>query len=260
MNDHVSKPISPVILFSTLEKYYTPAQAAAVRAARATAVVPETAVVAAVVAAVATPVASDALPQIEGLAASEGLARVAGNKKLYLKLLRQFVAQEADAAVRISACLTSGDRGTAERLAHTVKGVAGSLGAGAVQAAGGVLEKAIGDGADAATCAPLCDALAAEMARLIERLGPDYAPAAVDATAAAPVAEFDPATGRPIVERMLQRLADFDADAAEDLDSHRDVFRALLGHEGFTAFESHVQEYALGDAHAALEAALQTLS
>jgi hypothetical protein len=40
--------------------------------------------------------------------------------------------------------------------------VAGSLGAGAVQAAGGVLEKAIGDGADAERCAPLCDALAHE--------------------------------------------------------------------------------------------------
>jgi signal transduction histidine kinase/CheY-like chemotaxis protein/HPt (histidine-containing phosphotransfer) domain-containing protein len=261
MNDHVSKPISPVILFSTLEKYYTPAQAAAVRAARANAVVPETAVGAAAVApAAVAPAASDALPHVEGLAADEGLARVAGNKKLYLKLLRQFVAQEADAAVRISACLTAGDRGTAERLAHTVKGVAGSLGAGAVQAAGGVLEKAIGDGADAATCAPHCDALSAELARLIERLGPDYAPAAVDATAVAPVAAFDPATGRPIVERMLQRLADFDADAADDLEIHREVFRALLGHDGFTAFEAHVQGYALGDAHAALDAALSALA
>jgi hypothetical protein len=70
------------------------------------------------------------------------------------------------------------------------------------------------------------------------------------------VAAFDPATGRAIVERTLQRLADFDADAADDLDTHRDVFRALLGHEGFAAFEGHVQGYALGDAHAALEAAL----
>jgi hypothetical protein len=133
--------------------------------------------------------------------------------------------------------------------------VAGSLGAGAVQAAGAVLEKAIGNGADADACAPHCDALARELATLIEQLGPDFAPAPVD-TAAAPVAAFDPATGRPIVERMLQRLADFDADAADDLDTHRDVFRALLGHDGFTAFEAHVQGYALGDAHTALEAAL----
>jgi two-component system sensor histidine kinase/response regulator len=258
MNDHISKPIAPAILFATLEKYYAPARAAAVRSARAAAAVPVSATPGATpgAAPAAAPVAApDALPRIPGLAVDEGLARVAGNKKLYVKLLRQFVAQEADAGARISACLASGDRGTAERLAHTVKGVAGSLGAGAVQAAGGVLEKAIGDGADADTCAPHCDALAAEMALLIERLGPDYAPAPVEA-AAAPVAAFDPATGRAIVERTLQRLADFDADAADDLDTHRDVFRALLGHEGFATFEGHVQGYALGDAHAALEAAL----
>ena len=252
MNDHVSKPISPVILFSTLEKYYAPARAAAVRAARGDVAAPAAEVTAA-------PVVADTLPRIAGLAVDEGLARVAGNTKLYLKLLRQFVAQEADAGARIRACLISGDRGTAERLAHTVKGVAGSLGAGAVQAAGGVLEKAIGNGADADACAPHCDALARELATLIEQLGPDFAPAPVD-TAAAPVAAFDPATGRPIVERMLQRLADFDADAADDLDTHRDVFRALLGHDGFAAFEGYVQSYALGDAHAALETALSALA
>ena len=254
MNDHISKPIAPAILFATLEKYYAPARAAAVRAARAAAVVP-TATERANPAAPVVAVATEILPRIEGLAVDDGLARVAGNKKLYVKLLRQFVAQEADAGARIAACLASGDHGTAERLAHTVKGVAGSLGAGGVQAAGAVLEKAIGDGADAAACAPHCDALAAQMALLIERLGPDYAPAPVE-TAAAPVGAFDPATGRPIAERMLQRLADFDADAADDLDTHRDVFRALLGNDGFTAFEAHVQGYALGDAHAALEAAL----
>ena len=261
MNDHISKPIAPAILFATLEKYYAPARAAAVRAARAAQAAAAGPASTAPVAAPGTapgtaPVAApDALPRIPGLAVDEGLARVAGNKKLYVKLLRQFVAQEADAGARISACLASDDRGTAERLAHTVKGVAGSLGAGAVQAAGGVLEKAIGDGADADSCAPHCDALAAEMALLIERLGPDYAPAPVE-TSAAPVGAFDPTTGRAIVERTLQRLADFDADAAEDVDSHRDVFRALLGHEGFAAFEAHIQGYALGDAHAALEAAL----
>ena len=253
MNDHISKPIAPAILFATLEKYYAPARAAAVRAARAANV--PAATERADSAAPVVPVVADALPRIEGLAVDEGLARVAGNKKLYVKLLRQFVAQEADAGARISACLASGDRGTAERLAHTVKGVAGSLGAGAVQAAGGVLEKAIGDGADAERCAPHCDALTQAMALLIERLGPDYAPAPVE-TASAPVAAFDPVTGRPIAERMLQRLADFDADAADDLDTHRDVFRALLGHDGFTAFEGQIQGYALGDAHAALEAAL----
>ncbi len=262
MNDHISKPISPAILFETLEKYYAPARAAAVRAARATAVAEAIAAdptVAVASAPAVPPAVTEELPRIEGLQVDDGLARVAGNKKLYLKLLRQFVVQEADAGTRISDCLSSGDRSTAERLAHTVKGVAGSLGAGAVQAAGGVLEKAIGDGADAERCAPLCDALAHELTTLIARLGPAYAAAPV-AAVAAPAAPFDPATGRPIVERMLERLANFDADAADDLDTHRDVFRALLGDEGFATFEGHVQGYALGDAHDALVNAMSAFA
>jgi HPt (histidine-containing phosphotransfer) domain-containing protein len=204
-------------------------------------------------------VVTEELPRIEGLQVDDGLARVAGNKKLYLKLLRQFVVQEADAGARISACLSTGDRSTAERLAHTVKGVAGSLGAGAVQAAGGVLEKAIGDGVDAEGCSPLCDALAHELTTLIARLGPAYAAAPV-AVAVAAAAPFDPVTGRPIVERMLERLANFDADAADDLDTHRDVFRALLGDDGFATFEGHVQGYALGDAHDALAQAMRAFA
>ena len=262
MNDHISKPISPAILFETLEKYYAPSRAAAVRAARAAAVAEAIAAdptIAVASAPPVPPVVTEELPRIEGLQVDEGLARVAGNKKLYLKLLRQFVVQEADAGARIGDCLRSGDRSTAERLAHTVKGVAGSLGAGAVQVAGAVLEKAISDGVDAEGCAPLCDALAHELTTVIARLGPAYAAAPVT-VAAAPAAPFDPVMGRPIVERMLERLANFDADAADDLDTHRDVFRALLGDDGFTTFEGHVQGYALSDAHDALVDAMRAFA
>ena len=76
--------------------------------------------------------------------------RVAGNKKLYRKLLRQFSTTEADAAQRIAAALAENDSGLAERLAHTVKGVAGNLGASAVQNAAASLEKAIAGSAPAA--------------------------------------------------------------------------------------------------------------
>jgi two-component system, sensor histidine kinase and response regulator len=68
--------------------------------------------------------------------------RVAGNRKLYLKLLRQFVEQQGPAPAQITKALAQGDTSLAERLAHTVKGVAGSLGAAQVQHAAGLLEKA----------------------------------------------------------------------------------------------------------------------
>ena len=93
---------------------------------------------------------ADELPEVPGLNMAEGLMRVAGNKKLYRKLLRQFSKTEADAAQRIGSALAEKDRALAERLAHTVKGVAGNIGASAVQNAAANLEKAIKGSAPAA--------------------------------------------------------------------------------------------------------------
>jgi len=256
MNSHISKPISPALLFETLEKYYAPARASAARAARAAAAsgAPESPVSPQGQPSAAAAL-DDSLPRIPGLQVDEGLARVAGNRKLYLKLLRQFVVKDADVASRIRACLTAGDRDTAERLAHTAKGVAGSLGAGAIQSAGAALEKAIHDGAETTACTPLADALGDAMGDLIAQLGPAFGASPEAATA--PPAIFDPVADRPTVERMLQRLATFDADAADELEANASVFRALLGDNAFETFRGSVDGYALGDAHAQLEAAFR---
>ena len=88
MNGHVSKPIDPSALFETLERFVTPT-------AKGDAVPPQEPAPAAVA-------EVDELPEVAGLNVAEGLVRVAGNKKLYRKLLRQFSSTEADAAQRIA--------------------------------------------------------------------------------------------------------------------------------------------------------------
>ena len=76
MNGHVSKPIDPSLLFDTLERFVVPT-------AKGPAVPPQEPAPTAVAEA-------DELPDVPGLNTAEGLMRVAGNKKLYRKLLRQF--------------------------------------------------------------------------------------------------------------------------------------------------------------------------
>jgi HPt (histidine-containing phosphotransfer) domain-containing protein len=75
------------------------------------------------------------LPPVDGIDSADGLRRVGGNHKLYVKLLRQFASQQADVVGQIRAALATKDSESATRLAHTLKGVAGNLGAGPVQAA-----------------------------------------------------------------------------------------------------------------------------
>ena len=66
------------------------------------------------------------LPGIDRIA---GLRRVAGNETLYHKLLLDFHRDYATSADRIRAAISENRLTDAERLAHTLKGVAGSIGA-----------------------------------------------------------------------------------------------------------------------------------
>jgi signal transduction histidine kinase/CheY-like chemotaxis protein len=132
MNDHVSKPIDPDNLFATLMRWARPRPMQAVSSQ-------------------APPVkaADDVpLPEIAGINLADGLKRVAGNRRLYRDLLGQFADKQRDAAAQISAALKDGDQKLAERIAHTVKGVAGNIGISEVQSAAQKLEKAIHEGED----------------------------------------------------------------------------------------------------------------
>src|SRR5277367_5514216 len=136
MCDHVTKPIDPDALIATLLRWAKPRE---VHAAGAD-VTP------------AKPVDEIMLPEIEGVDLQDGLKRVVGNKRLYRDLLLQFALKQADAPAQISAAIEGGDWKLAERIAHTVKGVAGNIGLGQVFAVAEKLEKAIrhGDEVEAA--------------------------------------------------------------------------------------------------------------
>ncbi len=91
MNDHISKPIDPAMLFETVGRFYRPVASAGASTATCHSELesPQPAERRLIRAP-----ASDELPSVAGLDTKDGLSRVAGNRKLYLKLLRQFVEQQ----------------------------------------------------------------------------------------------------------------------------------------------------------------------
>jgi PAS domain S-box-containing protein len=132
MNDHVSKPIDPDNLFSTLMRWAKPLPKPAVESrASFTSIKASDEVV---------------LPEIAGIDLADGLNRVARNRRLYRDLLREFAAKQGNAAAQISTALERGDLKLAERIAHTVKGVAGNIGITEVQSVAQKLENALRDG------------------------------------------------------------------------------------------------------------------
>jgi two-component system, sensor histidine kinase and response regulator len=264
MNDHISKPIDPEMLFATVGRYYKKAEAGGLTQRKKDASAPGAKLqnggagggVAAAKALEGATQPGDVLPVVEGLDTKDGLARVAGNRKLYLKLLRQFVEQQGPALEQISDALAKGDAALAERLAHTLKGVAGNIGAKGVQAAAGVLEKLIRDKADSADLDAAKQQVAAVLGPLIGQLRAMCGSPATEVAAQHPAVTVNPVKTREATARLKELLSEFDPGAGDFIEENRAVLQGLFPGTTWGEFEKLVHGYGFAEAQAHLETAL----
>jgi CheY-like chemotaxis protein len=253
MNDHISKPIDPALLFETVGRFYKPAATTA-PSDQGTASKEKGRDDAQEMPSIAK---SQDLPSFEGLDSKDGLTRVAGNQKLYLKLLRQFAEQQGPSVEQITTALAQGDTALAERLAHTLKGVAGNIGAKPVQAAAGVVEKLIRDRSAAAEMKPALRQVAAALNPLLAQLRnllPSPEPTTPSPNSPPPA---DPAQTRAVAAQLTKLLSEFDPGAVEFVEANQVVLRPLLPGDLWPQFEKLVQGYAFADAQTQLEQALK---
>lgn len=243
MNDHIAKPIDPALLFQTLGRHFKPTAPPESSPANEPLVKDKIAP------------ADQSIPSIQGLDVEDGLKRVANNRQLYLKLLRQFVEQQSTAPAQITDALAHNDLALAERLAHTVKGVAGSLGARSVQNVAGTLEKAIATKTPTSGLAPLIQEFASILDDLVGRLRHELpeAPQSRQPDAPTPPVSLDQA--KKVLREMAAHLSNFDPAAGDCLETHRNVFRSLLPEAAFQSFEQQVGGFAFAEALAQLQQA-----
>jgi len=83
------------------------------------------------------------LPQLEGFAMDAALGRLAGSKPLYRKLLVNFFEKYSGVAEEIRHNVEAGQIENALRQAHTIKGLAASMGHEALSAAAAAVEHAV---------------------------------------------------------------------------------------------------------------------
>jgi HPt (histidine-containing phosphotransfer) domain-containing protein len=173
---------------------------------------------------------------------------------LYLKLLRQFIAQQANAPAQIRDQLQAGDVASAERIAHTVKGVAANLGAKTVQAAASELERAIRGHASPDHVETLRQRFGATLAALLTPLRSALGETP-PAPTTVPAAAVDPEKLKPALALLLKQLSECDAAATETFETHRALFAALFSAEQLGQFEQRLQGYVFAEAQALLAAA-----
>jgi HPt (histidine-containing phosphotransfer) domain-containing protein len=121
MNDYLSKPLHYRVMYATLARWIHRDEPSSELAAEEDQNM------------------SDALSVLD---ADNAMARM-GGKDLYLSMLSQFITGQRLSVQSIQDALAVNDRATAERLAHSLKGIAATVGAASLAESASQLEQAV---------------------------------------------------------------------------------------------------------------------
>ncbi|MEY5099678.1 MAG: hypothetical protein RJA36_2397 [Pseudomonadota bacterium] len=205
--------------------------------------------------------AAQGLPSpIAGLDMRLGLQRAAGKVTLYRTMLRKFAEGQKPALQQIVAALDAADQALAERIAHTLKSTAGSIGATALQFEAAGLEQALRERMPRAALAPRLSSCRELLDSLLGQLEPWLAADAA-ALGAVPAAggAVDPSALRAAVQHLAGLLADSDSAAEQAWERDAALYRAGLGEERWAAIDAALRGFDFDAALKALREAAQAL-
>ncbi|MBF0494997.1 MAG: response regulator [Deltaproteobacteria bacterium] len=250
MNDHIPKPVDPEELLSTLAGWIKPDPEGRRRFSPRP-----------------TPPQDEAGPTqlpdtLPGLDIAAALKRLNGNQAFLIKLLQDFHCDFCEVRDRLHQSLKNKDYASAQRTAHTLKGVAGNLSAKGISDAAAALETAIEQGA-AARYPVLLDKLDQVLSPLIESISHLFLVQAQDQpteTESPPGRKYDP-------ERLTTLLIEFDDLLKRNNMSARKHFSLLKDHlpgkefqEGMKQIEVLMDKLDFKGARASLQSIAQALN
>jgi two-component system sensor histidine kinase/response regulator len=163
------------------------------------------------------------------------------------------VTTQAGFGAALSASLATGDYTSAERYAHTLKGVCGNLGAPGLGVLAGELEKSLASRDELALIGPKLEIVTRQLADLLAAIS-----AALPPDAQAVVAEaVDWEALRPLIAQLRALLEDSDAEALDLLEANGKALQAAFG-PAYRKIEKFVQDFDFEAGLEALDAAAAT--
>ena len=194
------------------------------------------------------------LTSLSGIDAAGGLRRASGNVALYQRLLERFAEGHRGDAAQVRKALDEGDFRTAERIAHSLNGLAGNIGANPVQTEARALEELLRARADASEVESARLRLATELATLVASLQPFLRSRALT-TESDDELPAD-ASGVPdLLKTLVPLLEDSDPAAIDTVAAEKAALRALFPSDELTAFVRLVEGYSFEEALDRLRAA-----
>lgn len=219
MNDHVAKPIDVKELFSILSKYITPKEGKAENLDN-------------------TDKNEETISIMEGIDTELGLKRVGGKSALYRKILLKFRDSQQDTITKIRNSLTSKDRDSAIRYAHTLKGLAGNIGATELQELSGELEQALKNNNEDDDTLQKIEHELLKIINTLSSIQDDVKDAEVD--------KIDDNDFKIGLEELLSLIKDYDAEALKKLESIKTGLSSDLVTEITKALEDYDFDTAMG--------------
>jgi HPt (histidine-containing phosphotransfer) domain-containing protein len=171
---------------------------------------------------------------------------VGGNERLYRAMLRQYAEDQADTATAFRAALAAGDAKTAERLAHTLKGVSATLGIKPASEAAAVVEDRIRHGR--------LDGIEDDLMAMEQATGAVIAAIRAALVQAAAPRSTDLSAVLPLLRRLEALLLDSDGGALDYLLDAQEMLAQVLTPEEFARLTREVQNFAFDAALVELRA------
>jgi PAS domain S-box-containing protein len=234
MNDHITKPLDLGRMFSIMARWIRPSRPGDALA------LPEA--------------AAPEAPGTDTLDTADGMARCMGNLDLYSRLLRGFARTQRDFGALFDAC---GSREQAQLLTHTLKGLAGNIGARQLHAHCHTLEQkliALAQATDASDWREACQAerraAVAALDSVLHEIDRMQQPDATRQQALQ--ATLGNAELTPHWATLRTLLSDHDAHARDLLQELLDRWPALLDEPHVQVLRQALEQYDFDAAEAAL--------
>ncbi|MBF0357234.1 MAG: response regulator [Magnetococcales bacterium] len=243
MQDHIAKPIDPDNLFSTLVKWIKPAEKEAPPDFKVNEDLQEEEM---------QPIS---IPEIPGINTKSGLKRMAGNINGYLSLLIKFKTNQGGAEESIRHALATNDMPTAERIAHTLKGVAATIGADSLQLKAKRLEAAFKTHTSQEQIESLLSETTTELSKICAAITsaiPEEKKAASPKLLIEDSEQLNSETVA-LIKTIYNQLEIFDADVKSSLENLKNTPLSQMLFDCIYEMENSIEQYEFEDAQKRLK-------
>ena len=214
MNAHITKPIDPNLLFAGLAKWIKEKNSKLINDEKTLISAKE----------------EIKVPEINGLDSRLGLQVAAGKVSLYIKMLKTFSNDQINAVSDIKRALDIKDYLTAQRVAHTLKGTCGSIGAIEIQKIAGEVEGQCLDKIQVDEIIKNLDLIQPKLISIIDSIKKTL-PEDKKLTS---TTIFDDSQIKLLINKLSELLANNDTEANDLLEKSPEVFIQYFGKDMFS--------------------------